>query len=898
MTALRRLAARIAALFTGRRQDRDFENELESHVEMLTDENIGRGMTPHEARRLALIRVGGAASLADAHREVRGLPRVDAIRQDVRQAFRMFRRSRWFFAGTVFTLALGIGANGAVFGIVRAVLLEPLPYRDPNRVVMVWGGITKPMRHQHMGDLALRAHADANDAIESASYQNWEDIPTTRFDLMLGSTAQRLNGAAATANFFDVLGVSAAHGRVFTAADEATGAPVVVLSHALWQQAYGSDASIVGRPITMMAGQPRRPQSFTVLGILPPNVHVTYPEETQAWIILPWQAISRTQGYWTIGRLRPGASLESAQARLQTVRSADPSRDEKPGRVETIKLEAMKNWVVGDSRPALILLAAVAGVLLLVACATVASAFFVRLAERQRELAMRAAIGADRRRLGQQLITEGILLSLLGTGLGAIAAGFAGPVLRAIMPASVPRAGEIGPSLWMVIFFATVAGAVTILAALGPAWTSARVDVISTLKRGSSGATADRSTTRWRRGLVGIQSALCTALLLTAALLLVSFWKLTHVPTGFDAQQVLMAEMELSSPTYRFVPAAPVPGAPPKPISISQMKPPPAVGAFQQNLLARVRAIPGVTEAGTTSALPFRNPTFGTEFKREGAAPGSGFGYVFYIDTGYLPALKARVVRGRNFSSADTAGAPRVAMVSEKVAQRLFGDLNPIGQIVQNGGPVEIVGVVSDIRYEGFDRPSQPALYFPNAQAPNPKVCLVVRLATGATDVDRAIRAAVSALDPDVPIITMKPVEQILAASVADRRFYSIATATLAVVALLLTIVGLAVVVSRTVVERRREMAIRTALGATGADLVRNVMLPGLAPVVVGILAGLGGVLAGATALEQFLFETAPRLPWLYAGVAALVAVVAVLAALIPARNAQSASPASVMRAE
>jgi putative ABC transport system permease protein len=587
----------------------------------------------------------------------------------------------------------------------------------------------------------------------------------------------------------------------------------------------------------MMTGLTKRPQTFTVIGVLPEGVHVTYPEETQAWTVLPWHGIKTSMAYWTIARLRDGQSLASAQARLSTVPAADPEPGQRPERLETFKLEPMKNWVVGDTRPALALLAAVAGLLLLVACATVASAFFVRLAERQRELALRAAIGADRRRLGQQLLTEGVLLSLIGTGLGALAAGLAGPILRAIMPASVPRADEIGAGVWTVAFFAVAAGTVTILAALGPAWSTARVDVVSTLKRGAAGGSTDRATTRWRRGLVGVQSAMSTALLLAAAFLLVSFWKLTHTPIGFDAERVLTVEMELSSPKYAPLPVPPKPGVPAQSRSL-QLGPSPAVRAFHAQLLARVRSLPGVTEIGTTSALPFRHPTEGTELKRAGAR-GSGFGYVFYVDPGYLSVLKVPLLRGRAFTSADAIGSPRVVLISDKVARRLFGDEDPVGQTVERGGPVEVVGVVGDVRYQGFDRAPEPAIYFPQAQSPNPRLCLVVRLAPSAGNVDRAIRAMVSTLDPDLPVITMRPIDQILSASVADRRFYTIATATLATVALILTIVGLVVVVSRAVVERRREMAIRAALGAT-PDLIRSVMQQGLAPVAPGILAGLG----------------------------------------------------------
>ncbi len=899
LASLRQLAARLRMFFSGSRPDRELQDELEAHVAMLTDAYVQRGLPSHEARRQALIRVGGFASIAQQHRDVRGLPFLEATRQDLAYAARMFRRSPWFFAGTVLTLALGIGANGAVFGIVRAVLLQPLPYRDPDRVVMVWRGRTEPGRHQHFGDLALRAHTNANEAIESATYQSWQDVPLTRFDLQLGDRAERVNGAAATANFFDVLGVPAARGRLFSPADEASGMPVLVLSDALWRRAFGGDPFVIGRGVTLLSGWPKTPRTFTVIGVLPPGVHVTYPEETEAWTVLPWSGIKTADVYWTIARLRDGQSVESAQARLASIPAKDLRPGENPENRARFMLEPIRNWVAGDTRPSLVLLTGVAALLLLVACATVASAFFVRITARQQELALRAAIGAGHGRLRRQLLTEGALLSLIGAALGAIVASLAGPILRASVPASVPRADEIGANLWILVFFAASAGTATIIAALAPAWRGARVDLVSFLKRGPTSGSADRSAVRWRRGLVGLQSAMATALLLVAALLLVSFWRLSHMPVGFDSEHVLTVEMELDAPKYAALSVA----GESKAVTRRQSLPSPALVAFQEELLARVRTLPGVVEAGTTSTLPFRDPSRGVLLTRVGTAgTGGGFQYVFYVDPGFFPALSVPVLEGRNFTLADTTASPPVVIVSTGIARAMFGNENPVGQRVQLAGSeglvATVVGVVGEIRYQSFDTDPNPAIYFPQAQSANRRMCLAVRFTPAAGSLDQAVRMIVKELDPDLPIISMKTMDQVLAASIAQRRFYTVATTTLAGLALTLTIIGLVVVISRTVVERRREIAIRSVLGATSLDLTRAVALQGITPVLVGIATGVGVVFASATPLQQFLFHTAPRSPSLYAAVALLVFVVALAATLIPARRAQSFGPAAILKAE
>lgn len=904
MAMLRRLVARLAAFFRQTTLDREFDDEAASHLAMLTDDNIRRGMAPDEARRAARLAFGGQAAIAEQHREVRTLPFAEAARQDLAYAIRMFRRSPWFSVGAVLTLALGVGANGAVYGILRAVILQPLPYREPNRVVMVWrrmpnrlpgrADILRPVvqRGALFGVAAGRIHAAAADVMETATYQSWQGNLEVQFDLALPDRVERLRGAAATANFFDVLGVAAARGRVFSAADEQSAAPLLVISDALWHRAFGADPGIVGRSIRLMAGRPQHEQMFAVIGVLPAGVRFTYPEETEAWTVMPWtQLASGASGYWTVARLAPGASLEVARARVAAIPVWDPPHaGERPENHEVFALEPVTEWVARGARPSLLLLGGVAALLLLIACATVAGALFVRVTERQKELALRAAIGAGRGRLVRQLLTEGLLLSACGAALGSFIAALTAPVLRALVPASIPRANEIRIDFWIVAYFALAAAATTILAALAPAWRGTRFDVVKMLKQ--SAASGDRSATRWRQGLVGIQSAVSTALLLTAALLIVSFWKLSHVPLGFDGDRVLTVEMRPISPKYAAVRPPRPSGGPPGPSTPSL-----ALIALQRDLVARVRALPGVLDAGLTSAVPFRGVDMVYRLDRVGTQRSLA-GNARFVDPGFFSVLNVPLVRGRLLTNQDTPGHPRVMLVSEEYAHQMFGAEDPLGKMIDFDGPVEVVGVVADLHYKSFDADPMPAVYFPSAQQPSELTCVVARLAPTAGNLEPALRAIVKDLDPDLPAMNITTIDRIVSDSVLDRRFYTTVTTVLASLALILTGGGLIVVVSRAVVERRREMAIRAALGARARDLVRSVMVPGMTPVVVGIGCGLAAVSTGAALLRDFLFHTSPHAPAIYAGVATLVLTTALIATLLPARRAAAVSPSAILRAE
>lgn len=485
------------------------------------------------------------------------------------------------------------------------------------------------------------------------------------------------------------------------------------------------------------------------------------------------------------------------------------------------------------------------------------------------------------------------MLAAAGAALGSMFAALVGPALRSIVPASIPRGDEIGVDLWILAFFAATATVVTLLAALAPAWRGTRFDVVTVLKGTSANASADPATARWRRGLVGAQTAISTALLLAAALLLASFWRLTHMPLGFEADQVVTAEMRLVSTKYAGIPPpASLKGGPP-----GRYLPSPALIAFQEQVLANIRALPGVVDAGLTSAVPFRGVDFVYVLSRVGAKKTT-VGNARFVDPGYFSVLNVPVIHGRTFTQADTMGSPRVVVISEDYARRMFGAEDPIGQRIAGDDEWEVVGIVGDMRYKSFDSDAMPAIYFPRAQSPMELICVVARLAPGAGNLEPDIRRVIKQLDPDLPAMKITTIDQILSASVADRRFYTIATAALALLALALTIVGLIVVISRAVVERRHEMAIRAALGASSRDLIRSVARQSLMPVVIGLCAGLSAVYASATVLRQFLFHTEPRVVSLYASVALVVLLVAVCAALIPARRAAHVSPSAALRAE
>ena len=816
------------------------------------------------------------------------------ILQDLRFAIRSCRRAPLFYAGIIAVLALGIGANGAIFSLVQAVLLEPLPYERPDQLVRLWSSgrdaVAAPLRRGYVADVAVTRWRDDGAAVlaDVAGANLWDGSLEAQFDLVLDDRAERLRGGIVTPNFFTVLGATAALGRTFTNEDDAAGRHnLVVLSHRLWQRAFGGDPGVIGRTVVFVAGRAdREPKPFVVIGVLPAAFRFTYPQETELWTVYPWSRVSASRGRAIdfsggVGRLRPGVSIDAARSLLAPV---SPEPHDIPPEYRSITfVEPMADWVAGEAQPALLLLAGVAALLLVIACATVGNALLVRLAERQRELALRASLGAGRLRLMRQLGLEGLVLATAGTAAGSIVAIVLLPLLRSLVPPLVPRADAMSVNLWFVVFAAGLAIAVTLFAALVPAVHGSRVDLLTILKQ-SAAASSSRSALRWRGALMLAQTCVATALLACATLLLFSFWRLSRVDLGYDAPNVTTVEIRLLDRKYIQLPPGERWGSP-------------AVVQFQDDLLARVRAIPGVIEAGLTTAVPFRGVDFLVALSRDGKGQRIG-ARARSVDPAYFSVMRLRLLRGRLLTDDDTRSTPRVAVVSASFAKHMFGADDPLGQTFDYGGPVQVVGVVDDVRYSSFAAAPEPAIYRPRQQAPAELICLVVRTSGEMPHLAAALRRAVHEVDPAVPAMNVTTIDRILSDSIADRRFYTATTSAFAALALVLTSTGLIVVLARSIAERRRELAIRTALGAPVSRLMAMIARQGLILVLTGALIGLVVARAGAALLQQFLFEVDAREPIVYALAMAVALLVAAVACLVPVRHIASIPPATVLRAD
>jgi len=806
---------------------------------------------------------------------------------DLRDAVRLLARTRGFTVTVVIILALGIGANTAVFTIVRAVLLRPLPYHEADQLVYVWrSGHTTADAHgiltgHHVADYAERNTTFASHAV----LRVWQGVHTP-VDLLQGQQAERLRGALATPNFFDLLGVRAALGRTFLPSDN-EGEPVVVLSDALWRRSFGADPGIIGRRVTLRAERDSRGwSSHLVVGVLPPALRFSYPKETDLYGVLPWASIQRSRAlqYLMIARLKPGASAEQAQAELTAVakdiaRAGDypPQFREEMIRREIVVAEPLPEHLEKEARPGILLLAAVAGLVLVIACVNLGLLMLARAVDRSREFAMRSALGAAPSRLIRQLAAEGLTLAGAGGCAGTAAAVAAMPFLRWLVPPVVPRADEIALDAQVLSFSLAATCLTALVCGLAPAWLVLGRHMQAALRQTGGGATASRALSFSRRLVVGMQVAVVLVLLAGGALLLHSFWRMNRVDLGFDPGDVITMEMRLLNPKYR------------QPGRIAQ---------FEREVLERVRAMSGVAQASLTTAVPMRGVDFlyviGPKDGRSRA------GNMRSVDPEYFSLMRIPLLAGRVFDAGDRADGPPVMVVSESYGRRHFGNLSPLGRRLELGDrEVEIVGIVGDVRAMDVTRDPAPAFYVPRLQQTNELLCLVVRPAPGTrAALIAGIREAIRAIDSEQPVQDITTLDAIVARSTSEKRFYAIATGAFAGIALLLAVAGLFGVVSRSVTERRREIAIRIALGADTASLFRLVFAYGLTPVVFGLLVGLWTAVFASRLLQRFLFEVQPTDPATLGTVTLLLVAVACAACYLPARRAIMVEPMAALKSE
>jgi predicted permease len=893
MTRLRVLASRIRALFSLRRIDREFEQELESHEQLLTEENLRRGMSPGEARRVARLRLGNPSSLRESNHDRRGLPFVESSLRDVAYAVRMLRKSPGFALIAILTLAIGIGANTAIFGIVDSGLLRPLPVRNPGRVVVI-------AYQRHGGKL-----------LSYFSYPNFRDIRNesssafsgmaayeSSFDgLGKGSRSQRVLTNYVTGNFFTLLGIRPSVGRLIQPSEgrATVASPVVVLSYTRWQTQFGGDRAIIGRKV-LIDDQP-----VTVIGVTPKGFHGVMPfVETDAYLPLSmalvgkWDSRSslakRTSAgpFLILGRLRSGVSLAQSQAVLGVI--ARRLSSDHPRSDSGLSLSAYPQTL---ARPAPMLhnpipavaalFLALAAMVLLLACINIVNLLLVRAAARSHEMAVRSALGGTRARLIRQLLTESLLLAVLGG---------AGGILLGIWTCAEIGSVNFSPGLpllldfhfdWRVFLYAfAVAMVAGVLVGIVPALRASRVEPAAVLHEGGRGLTPGRQ--RLRSALVVAQVAGSLMLLVIAGLFTRSLQRVQQVHLGFDPSHVLNLSMDPHEIGY----------------TDAQSR------EFYQELLRRARNLPGVRSAGIAFTTPFRLYTASqdsVDIDGYTPPPGKPEPYVYFnsVSPGFFRTMRIPLDRGRTFTDADGPKSAPVAIINEAMARRFWPHEDPIGRKFHlAGGPAqwEIVGVVGNSRMMKLTGPPQPYFFLPVAQLFTSYETLQLRTAGPAAAMIPQARGLIHSMAPDLPLFDVGTMNEMLSGSAfLVFRFGAVLAAALGLLGLLLALIGVYGVTSYAANRRTHEIGIRLALGAQPAQILRMIFSQGALIVALGLAIGLLGALAAARLVGSMLIISAAD-PLVYAAVSTVLALVALAACYVPARRAMRVDPTVGLRHE
>jgi putative ABC transport system permease protein len=802
---------------------------------------------------------------------------MERLIQDLKFGFRMLTKSPGFTAVIVLALAIGIGATTAIFSVVNAILLRPLPYGDPDRIVMVW--MDNPKLNLDQDFHSYTNYADYRD--QNQTFDEVAAFNDRSFNLTGTGEPERLVGAWSTANLFRVMGTDPTLGRVFTTEEEEPGKDlVVVLSHAVWQRRFGGASDIIGQQISLNG------VNRTVIGVMPDQFR--FPrKETELWVPLAINQNlrnARTAFFLkAVGRLKPGVGLDQAKADMETI--ASRLREYDGLSTYGVNLVGLHEQVVGNVRPALLVLLGAVAFVLLIACANVANLLLDRAVVREREISIRSALGAGRGRIIRQLLTESLLLSLAAGALGLVLAVWGLDVLVALSPQDIPRLDQIRIDGRVLAFTMLVSLLTGFVFGLAPALQASKPDLNESLKEGGRGSTGGIHGTRVRNLLVVSEIALSLVLLIGAGLMIRSFQRLQEFNLGFNPDRLLTLNVRLAG---------------------SQYSQPERVTSFFDQLLQRIESLPGVESAGAVSSVFLSKTPNSTTFSLEGRPdpPPAEDIEVPYdsISPNYFRVMGIPLLKGREFDHRDAQAAPGVVIINDTFARMYFPDEDPVGKRFKYRGDdnpwLTIVGVVGDMRRTGFDSEVRPETFLPHTQNPSGGLTILVRASTDPASLVGAIRSQVSEIDPNQAIYGVKTMDQWLGEMISQRRFNMLLLAIFAGVALVLAAVGIYGVISYSVTQRTHEIGVRIALGAARRDVMRLVVGQAARLAVIGLGAGLVTAFALTRLMTSLLYGVSATDPLTFAVIPFVLAAIAMLSSYIPARRAAKVDPMIALRYE
>jgi len=875
----------IRRVFQKSQAEKSLDKELQFHLDRQIADYVVAGMQPEEARRCARLEFGGMDRVKEEVRDTRWETRLENVLCDFRYAFRSLRKDRRFAIVAVFALALGIGATTAIFSVVNAALVRPLPYRDSSR--LVWADEFMP----HFNDWV----------VPNPEYTNWSTNNQTfeaiaaydgggQANLTSAGEPERIETAGITANFLTVLGTPPARGRAFLPDEDWPNGPLVVLlTDSLWRRKFNADSGIVGKSIALDG------RSFAVVGVLPATFR--FPDKSRdPQCLFPFQLPAKVD--WgtpvmrltrVIGRLAPGVSLDQARADLTTLAMQSNSAIPVPFvhmrdglQVQVIPLHQK---IVGDVRTALLVLLIAVLFVLLIACVNVANLQVVRTAGRHKELAVRVAIGASRARLIQQLLIEGTALAVMGGVAGLLLAAVAVRLLRISLPATITQIGAVSIDRSVLLSTLAVTCLTAILFGLAPAFRASQPDVSDALKEGSSGVTGSYASHGLRNALVAAEFTLAFLLLIGSGLLIRSFVRLTNVAPGFDPVNVLSVSTELPASKYS--------GNPQR-------------QAFFSQVLVHVRTLPGVRSAAVTTRLPFSRFWGTSSFHVEGQPePSPGTAPMVLnqeVSSDYFQTMRIPILAGRTFTTSDLAPDSHAIIVSAAFAQRFLPADAPLSHRVRLGAPTSpwsvVGGVVGEVRYTGLDAAPDPQVYLPYDGANADLASIIIRTEQDPSGLASLVRAQFAAIDPSQPVFDITTMKQRLDDSIETPRFNMTLLAIFAAIALALATIGIYGVISYFVSQRTHEIGIRMALGAAPSDILRLVVGQGAVMILIGLALGVAGSLALTRYIGNLLYGVRPVDPLTIISATLLLTFVALAACYIPARRALRLDPMTALRYE